>query len=104
MAARQSDPDNDGGFVGDYSWLSNNEGSYDSFHSTSDGTSFFAANAGGWMIDSSQAIAACADFTDGDGTVDHGLMTIGWNNQEFQWTEPGEEEAAYSECQSMLGD
>lgn len=56
------------------------------------------------MIDSAQAIAACADFTDGDGTVDHGLMTIGWNNQEFLWTEPGEENAAYSECASMLGD
>ena len=100
-----SDPDNDGGFVGDYSWLSNNEGPYDSFHSSSAGTSYFASNAGGWMINSQQAIAACADFTDGDGTLNHGLLSIGWNNQEFQWDwQPGEMQAIYSECQSRLGD
>ena len=97
LAARQ-DPDNDGGFVGDYSWISNNEGPYDSFHSTSAGTSYFAANAGGWMINSAQSIAACASFSDSDGILDNGLLTLGWNNQEFQWTEPGEMEAIYSEC------
>ena len=100
LAARQ-DPDNDGGFVGDYSWISNNEGPYDSFHSTSAGTSYFAANAGGWMVDSAQSIAACASFSDSDGILDNGLLTLGWNNQEFQWNEPGEMEAAYSDCASQ---
>lgn len=102
LSAR-SDPDNDGGFVGDYSWLSNNEAQYDSFHSSSDGTSYFASNAGGWMINSAQAIAACADFTDAQGTLDNGLLTLGWNNQEFQWTEPGEEESIYNSCPGRLG-
>ncbi|GJE90560.1 hypothetical protein PsYK624_067030 [Phanerochaete sordida] len=99
---RQSDPDNDGGFVADYSWLSNNEGPYDSFDSTSDGTSYFAANLGGYMI-ANEGIASCAAFEDDQGTLDNGLMTYGWNNQEFEWTEPGEEESAYSQCQSGLG-
>ncbi|KIP07595.1 hypothetical protein PHLGIDRAFT_13121 [Phlebiopsis gigantea 11061_1 CR5-6] len=44
----RTDSANDGGFVSDYYWQYNNEGPYDSFHSSS----FFAANAGGWMLDS----------------------------------------------------
>ena len=55
------------------------------------------------MINSEQGIAACASFQDAQGTLDNGLLTYGWNNQEFQWTEPGEEEAAYSQCSSELG-
>ncbi|GJE90505.1 hypothetical protein PsYK624_066450 [Phanerochaete sordida] len=98
---RQSDPDNDGGFVADYSWLSNNEGPYDSFHSSPDGTSYFADNLGGYMI-SNTGIAACAAFKDAQGTLDNGIMTYGWNNQEFQWQD-GEEEAVYGECSSDLG-
>lgn len=84
--------------MADFSWLSNDETSYDAFDSTSAGTSFFAANAGGWIVDTSHSIASCASFSDGDGVLDNGLLTIGWNNQEFQWTEPGEEEAAYNMC------
>lgn len=99
LSARQ-DPDNDGGFVGDYSWLTNNEGPYDSFHSTSDGTSYFAANIGGYMM-SESGIAGCAAFQDSQGTLDNGLLTYGWNNEEFQWTEDGEEEAAYNDCASQ---
>lgn len=87
--------------MGDYSWVSNNEGPYDSFHSTEAGTSYFAANAGGWIADSSHSIASCASFSDSQGTLNNGLLTIGWNNQEFQWTEPGEEEAAYNSCASQ---
>lgn len=97
----RDDPANDGGFVADYSWISNNEGPYDSFHSTSDGSSFFASNAGGYMM-ANEGIAACASFQDAQGTLDNGLLTYGWNNQEFQWTNPGEENAAYSDCASQL--
>ncbi|GJE90506.1 hypothetical protein PsYK624_066460 [Phanerochaete sordida] len=100
-AKRQSDPDDDGGFVADYSWLTNNEGPYDSFHSTPAGTSYFADNLGGYMI-SNTGIAACASFKDDQGTLDNGLMTYGWNNQEFEWTEDGEEEAIYGQCADEL--
>ena len=50
-----------------------------------------------------EGVAACAAFKDDQGTLDNGLMTYGWNDQEFQWTEPGEENAAYSQCSSQLG-
>ncbi|GJE90481.1 hypothetical protein PsYK624_066180 [Phanerochaete sordida] len=52
VVEKRLDEDNDGGFVGDYYWNNDNEGPYDSFHSTSAGTSYFAANAGGYMINS----------------------------------------------------
>ena len=55
------------------------------------------------MINSQQGIAACAAFQDADGTLDNGLLMYGWNNQEYQWTEPGEEEPAYNDCSSQLG-
>ncbi|EKM50844.1 uncharacterized protein PHACADRAFT_212776 [Phanerochaete carnosa HHB-10118-sp] len=93
---------NPGEVIGDYSWISDNEGPYDAFGSTSDGTSFFASNAGGYAI-SETGIASCAAFQDADGTLDNGLLTYGWNGQEYQWTEPGEEEAAYNDCTSQLG-
>ena len=67
----RGDPDDYGGFVADYSWINNNEAAYDSFHSTSDGTSFFAANVGGWMI-ATTTIAACAEFSDSDGGLANG--------------------------------
>ena len=96
-----SDPDNDGGVVADLSWVSDNEGPYDSFHSTSAGTSFFAANAGGWIVGSSHSIASCASFSDEQGILNNGLLTIGWNGKTFQWTEPNEEETAYTFCASQ---
>ena len=96
LAAR-TDEDNDGGFVGDYYWQYNNEGPYDSFDSSSDSTSFFAANAGGWMVDSAQAISACAEFTDESGVLDNGIVTLGWNNQPYEW-EPGMMNVLLDDC------
>lgn len=91
----------DGGFVGDMYWNSNNEQAYDDFHSTDDSTSFFASNSGAWMVETSHAIAACSAFDDGDGILDNGIMTLGWNNQPFEW-EDGEMEAAFGTCQGQL--
>ena len=93
----REDEGTDGGFVGDYFWSNNNEGPYDSFHSSDASTTYFADNAGGWMIDSSHAIAACAQFADDDGALDNGIMSIGWNNQPFEW-EDGEMTVAFDDC------
>ena len=97
-----SDPANDGGIVADFSWLTNNEGAYDAFHSTTSGTSFFAANAGGWIVGSSHSIASCAAFSDGEGVLDNGLLTVGWNGKAFEWMEPGEEGAVYAACAAKV--
>ena len=98
LSARQTDIDDDGGIVGVYSWLTNNESPYESFHSTSDGSSFFASNVGGYMM-SESGTAACAAFQDSQGTPDNGILTYGGNNQEFEW-QPGQEQVAYNECSS----
>ncbi|THG93430.1 hypothetical protein EW026_g7802, partial [Hermanssonia centrifuga] len=94
---KRAESDNDGTVV-DYSWQSTNEQSYNDFGSSSDSTSYFAANAMGYMIDTAQGIAACADFADQDGDMDEAILTIGWNDQPFDWDEPGEFEAALSSC------
>ena len=100
---RQNDENNDGGFVADYFWNSDNEGPYDSFHSTSDGTSYFAANAAGYMVNSEQALTACAGFTDAQGPLDNGILAYGWNNEGYQW-EDGQMGATFGICQNELGD
>ncbi|THG95544.1 hypothetical protein EW026_g6129 [Hermanssonia centrifuga] len=93
----RAEDDNDGTVV-DYSWQSTNEQAYDDFGSSSSSTSYFAANSMGYMIETASGIAACADFADQDGDMDEAVLTIGWNDQPFQWTEPGEFEAALAMC------
>lgn len=100
---RRFDEDDDGGFVGDYYWNSDNKGPYDSFHSTDDGTHFFAANAAGYMVNSQQAIAACAGFTDAQGPLDNGILAYGWNDKGFVWFD-GQMQSVFGTCQSELGD
>ncbi|GJE90495.1 hypothetical protein PsYK624_066330 [Phanerochaete sordida] len=97
------DESNDGGFVADYSWNSNNKGPYDAFHSTSDGTMFFADNAAGYMINSQQAISACAGFQDASGFLDNGVLAYGWNGQPYNWQD-GQLDATFDMCQNELGD
>ncbi|PSR74078.1 hypothetical protein PHLCEN_2v10150 [Hermanssonia centrifuga] len=82
----RSENDNDGTVV-DYSWKSTNEQVYDDFDSFSASTSYFAANSMGYMIETASGIAACADFADQEGDMDEAVLTIGWNDQPFQWTE-----------------
>ncbi|THH00692.1 hypothetical protein EW026_g1875 [Hermanssonia centrifuga] len=86
--AKRVEDDNDGTVV-DYLWQSTNEQSYDDFQSSSDSTSYFAANAMGYMIENQSAVGMCADFGDADGEMDEGVLTVGWNNQPFEW-QPGE--------------
>lgn len=95
--ADRTDEADDGGFVGDFFWESNNEGPYDSFHSSEASTTYFADNAGGWMINSAQAIAACAEFADSDGVLDNGIVSLGWNNQPFEWSD-GQIDASFDDC------
>ncbi|PSR74076.1 hypothetical protein PHLCEN_2v10148 [Hermanssonia centrifuga] len=92
------DEDDNDGTVLDYSWQSINEQAYDDFDSSSDSTSYFAANSMGYMIETASGVAACADFADQDGDMDEGIVTIGWNDQPFQWTEPGEFSASLAMC------
>ncbi|THG94051.1 hypothetical protein EW026_g7341 [Hermanssonia centrifuga] len=94
---KRAESDNDGTVI-DYNWQSTNEQSYNDFGSSSSSTSYFAANSMGYMIDTAQGVAACADFADQDGDMDEAVLTIGWNNQAFDWDEPGEFEAALSSC------
>ncbi|GJE90523.1 hypothetical protein PsYK624_066630 [Phanerochaete sordida] len=100
---RQQDESNDGGFVAGYYWNSNNKGPYDSFHSTPDGTMYFADNAAGYMVNSQQAITACAGFQDSDGYLDNGILSYGWNGQDYQW-EDGQMDATFGICEDELGD
>ncbi|PSR94667.1 hypothetical protein PHLCEN_2v4399 [Hermanssonia centrifuga] len=97
---KRAENDNDGTVI-DYNWQSTNEQSYDDFHSSSDSTSYFAANSMGYMIDIASGIAACADFADQDGDMVEAVVTIGWNDQPFQWTEPGEFQAALASCNGI---
>ncbi|THG96350.1 hypothetical protein EW026_g5463 [Hermanssonia centrifuga] len=94
---KRAESDNDGTVI-DYNWQSTNEQSYDDFGSSSASSSYFAANSMGYMIDTAQGIAACADFADQDGDMDEAVLTIGWNDQPFDWDEPGEFESALSSC------
>lgn len=94
---------NDGGFIGDYNWDNNNKAQYDSFHSSTDSTHYFANNAGGWMVNSQKAITACADFSDSQGTLDHGIFSMGWNNQPFEWQD-GQMDAEYEICLDQTKD
>ena len=55
------------------------------------------------MVNSQQAIAACADFGDSQGTLDHGIVSIGWNNKPFMW-QPGQMDAEYEICQGLTND
>lgn len=97
------DEDNDGGFVGDYYWQYNNEGPYDSFGNSKDTTAFFSGNAGDWMVETAQAVSACAQFRDGSSVVDNGILTLGWNNQPYEW-QPGQMAAQFDECNNNPGD
>ncbi|GJE90488.1 hypothetical protein PsYK624_066260 [Phanerochaete sordida] len=100
---RRQDESNDGGFVGDYYWNSDNEGPYDSFHSTSDGSSYFAANAAGYMVNSQQAVSACTGFTDAQGPLDDGIITYSWPGSPYQWYD-GEMASVFNGCAGELGD
>ena len=100
---RRQDESNDGGFVGDYYWNSDNEGPYDAFHSTSDGTSYFAANAAGYMVNSQQAVSACTGFTDAQGALDDGIITYSWPGSPYQWYD-GEMASVFNGCAGELGD
>ncbi|GJE90484.1 hypothetical protein PsYK624_066220 [Phanerochaete sordida] len=97
------DENDDGGFVGDYYWNSDNEGAYDAFHSTGAGTTYFADNAAGYMVNSQQAVSACAGFQDADGYLDNGILTYGWNNEPYEWAD-GQLDAQFGRCESELGD
>ena len=55
------------------------------------------------MVNSQKAIAACADFGDPQGMLDHGIISMGWNNQPFQW-QPGQLDAEYQICQGLTND
>ncbi|PSS08910.1 hypothetical protein EW026_g5662 [Hermanssonia centrifuga] len=96
---KRAEDDNDGTVV-DYMWQSTNEQAYDDFHSSSDATSYFAANSMGYMINSQSAVGMCADFADGDGKMDEGVLTAGWNNEPFEWAD-GEEEATLGDCKNI---
>lgn len=96
----RSNEGRDGGFVADFYWSDNNQGAYNSFHSSSASTSFFAANAAGWMVNNAHAIAACAVFTDDDGVLDvGGVLSLGWNGQPFEFAD-GQLGAYYGLCTS----
>ncbi|THG95282.1 hypothetical protein EW026_g6342 [Hermanssonia centrifuga] len=98
--AKRAEDDNDGTVV-EYLWQSTNEQSYDDFHSSSDSTSYFAANAMGYMIENQSAVAMCADFGDADGEMDEGVLTVGWNDQPFEW-QPGESDSILSnDCDNI---
>ncbi len=96
---KRAESDNDGTVV-DYLWESTNEQSYNDFHSSSDSTSYFAANAMGYMIENQSAVAMCADFGDAGGTMDEAALTVGWNGQPFEWQD-GEEGAILTECNGI---
>ena len=91
--------DNYGGVVVDYNWLSLSEQAYDSFDSYSSEISDFADDIVDVLIDDN-SIQACADFEDSDGLLDGGLVSIGWNNQPFEFQD-GQEEALLDECANI---
>ncbi|THG97157.1 hypothetical protein EW026_g4791 [Hermanssonia centrifuga] len=97
--SKRSESDNDGTVV-DYAWQSTNEQAYDDFHSSSDSTSYFAANAMAYMVDTGSSVAMCADFADGDGRMDEGVLSIGWNDQPFEWSD-GEQSAVLDICDGI---
>ena len=100
---KRYDENDDGGFVADYYWNSDNEGPYDSFGSSSSGTEFFAQNAADYMIDSVQGVSACAGFTDAQGPLDNGILAYGWNDQPYLWQD-GQLQSQFDSCASELGD
>lgn len=55
------------------------------------------------MINSQQAVLGCADFDDADGTVDHGIVALGFNNQAYPWQD-GELDGQMGTCREALGD
>ncbi|GJE90515.1 hypothetical protein PsYK624_066550 [Phanerochaete sordida] len=64
---------------------------------------YFADNAAGYMVNSQQAITACAGFQDADGFLDNGILSYGWNGQDYQW-EDGQMDATFGICEDELGD
>lgn len=53
------------------------------------------------MVGSGGAVA-CADFVDGQGTLDNGLIALGVGGQQYQW-QPGEMQSFYDSCPGKLG-
>lgn len=92
---------NSGGVVIDYNWNTNNHANYNSFGSTSAMSTSFADSAISDMANGNTVIE-CQAFEDSGGVLDTGLITAGWNNQAFQWTEDGEFEGVMNECESDL--
>lgn len=85
----------------DYNWSSTSETAYDSFHSTSSMIDGFATD----MVDDLQdanSIQGCCEFEDSDGLLDGGLISIGWNNQPFEF-EDGQEQALVDDCEAVGG-
>ncbi|PSS32198.1 hypothetical protein PHLCEN_2v2036 [Hermanssonia centrifuga] len=93
---KRAESDNDGTVV-DYLWQSTNE---QSCNSLSDSTSYFAANAMGYIIENQSAVAMCADFGDYDGLMNEAILTAGWNDQPFEW-QPGEESVILGDCNGI---
>ncbi|KAH9947046.1 hypothetical protein B0H21DRAFT_369617 [Amylocystis lapponica] len=101
MSKRQlissSDEDNDGGVVVEYFFVDENKAAYDSFGSTPSLINNFANDAIASM-QSANTVIECANFGDSDGYLDGGLLTLGWNGQEYHIDEPGEAEALTDKC------
>jgi hypothetical protein len=90
--------EDEGGFVIDYYWNAPNVAAYDSFGSTNSEINEANNDLIGYM-QPRNAIEACTDFTDYDGELNTGLMTVGWNNQAFQYSSESAKQAHLSECQ-----
>jgi hypothetical protein len=87
-----------GGLVVDYNWSNDNIVAYDSFGSSPSqiqtDSSFFEQK----MVDAN-VLLACAGWQDSNGILADGLISVGWNDQAFQF-EDGEENGLLSECHS----
>jgi len=95
---KRTDEDSDGGFVGDYYWISPNENAYDSFDSTQSEIQSASNDITNFM-QSNNALEVCVDFGDSDGELNEGVLTLGWNNQAFQYSSESVLESHLAECQ-----
>ncbi|KAF8591156.1 hypothetical protein K439DRAFT_1063437 [Ramaria rubella] len=92
--------DNDGGVVVDYHWDADQVQAYDSFDSNPTSTADFADDVVDSLFDDDD-ILSCANFEDSDGILAPGLISVGWNNQPFQFASGDEEGALLEECEDV---
>jgi len=97
---KRQDEDDEDGTVAEYVWQNESEQSFDDF--PTDEINTLASDLANYMTSQNTA-ALCTDFTDGDGVVASGILTLGVSDQPFDFSTVGGEQSALASCSSDYG-